>query len=101
MEKRPPPRPDLIRQTALFPACGLLLVGGITLSASGEIRTPALDLSDLCVCEVVRGRKQLDLTIAATALEHGLIVLTRNVWDFQATGVPVLNPFNPQPQRKA
>jgi toxin FitB len=44
---------------------------------------------------------QLDLTIAATALEHGLIVVTRNVWDFQATGVPVLNPFNPQPQRKA
>jgi len=47
------------------------------------------------------GNKQLDLAIAATALEHGLIVVTRNVSDFQPTGVPILNPFNPQPHRKA
>jgi predicted nucleic acid-binding protein len=46
------------------------------------------------------GNKQLDLAIAATALEHGLIVVTRNVSDFEPTGVPVLNPFNPGPQRK-
>ena len=36
------------------------------------------------------GNKQLDLAIAATALEHGLIVVTRNVSDFEPTGVPVL-----------
>jgi toxin FitB len=47
------------------------------------------------------GNKQLDLAIAATALEHGLIVVTRNVSDFQPTGVPTFNPFNPQPRRKA
>jgi toxin FitB len=47
------------------------------------------------------GNKQLDLAIAATALEHGLIVVTRNVSDFQPTGVPILNPFNPDPHRKA
>jgi toxin FitB len=41
------------------------------------------------------GNKQLDLAIAATALEHGLVVVTRNVSDFQPTGVPVLNPFEP------
>jgi toxin FitB len=46
------------------------------------------------------GNKQLDLAIAATALEHGLIVVTRNVSDFEPTGVPVLNPFNPWPHRK-
>ena len=46
------------------------------------------------------GNKQLDLAIAATALEHGLIVVTRNVSDFEPTGVPVLNPFNPRPHRK-
>jgi predicted nucleic acid-binding protein len=46
------------------------------------------------------GNKQLDLAIAATALEHGLIVVTRNVSDFEPTGVPVLNAFNPGPQRK-
>ena len=47
-----------------------------------------------------RGNKQLDLAIAATALEHGLIVVTRNVSDFERTGVPVLNPFDPRPHRK-
>jgi predicted nucleic acid-binding protein len=46
------------------------------------------------------GNKQLDLAIAATALEHGLIVVTRSVSDFEPTGVPVLNPFNPWPHRK-
>ncbi len=36
--------------------------------------------------------------IAATALEHGLTVVTRNVTDFDPTGVPVLNPFDPRRQ---
>jgi toxin FitB len=34
-----------------------------------------------------------DLMISATALEHGLIVVTRNVSDFASTGVATLNPF--------
>jgi toxin FitB len=39
------------------------------------------------------GNKGLDLALAATALEHGLTVVTRNVSDFEPTGVTVLNPF--------
>jgi predicted nucleic acid-binding protein len=35
----------------------------------------------------------LDGMIAATALEHGLSVATRNVNDFKPTGVKVVNPF--------
>jgi predicted nucleic acid-binding protein len=35
----------------------------------------------------------MDTMIAATALEHDLTVVTRNVRDFQATGVKVVNPF--------
>lgn len=35
----------------------------------------------------------LDKQIAAIALIHGLTVVTRNVADFTATGVPLLNPF--------
>jgi|SRR5208283_2292496 len=35
-----------------------------------------------------------DGLIAATALEHGLTVVTRNVVDFQRSGVNTLNPFS-------
>ena len=35
----------------------------------------------------------LDTMIAATALEHDLTVVTRNVSDFKRTGVKVINPF--------
>lgn len=34
-----------------------------------------------------------DAMIAATALRHQLTVVTRNVGDFAAFGVPLLNPF--------
>lgn len=35
----------------------------------------------------------LDGMIAATALEHGLTVATRNVGDFETAGVDVVDPF--------
>jgi predicted nucleic acid-binding protein len=37
-----------------------------------------------------------DALIAATALVHGLTVVTRNVADFEGTGTPVLNPWSPK-----
>jgi predicted nucleic acid-binding protein len=46
------------------------------------------------------GNKGLDLAIAATALEHGLTVVTRNTSDFEPTGAATLNPFMPQPTRR-
>ena len=48
---------------------------------------------------VEEGRKnghtfaQPDLIIAATALHHGLTVVSRNTGDFQKADVPVLNPW--------
>ncbi len=36
-----------------------------------------------------------DLLIAATAIEHGLAVVTRNLRHFERTGVAVLDPFAP------
>ena len=39
------------------------------------------------------GHDRADLIIAATALEHGLTVVTRNLKHFEPTGVPVFNPF--------
>ena len=46
------------------------------------------------------GNKGLDLAIAATALEHGLTVVTRNVSDFERTGVSVLDPFSSRTRPK-
>jgi toxin FitB len=40
------------------------------------------------------------LALAATALEHGLIVVTRNVSDFKRTGVSVLDPFSSPTRRQ-
>lgn len=40
------------------------------------------------------GHAGADLLIAATALEHGLAVVTRNVRRFEPTGVAVLDPFS-------
>ena len=37
---------------------------------------------------------QPDLIIAATALHHGLTVVSRDVHDFEKARVPVLNPWN-------
>ena len=42
------------------------------------------------------GHEGADLLIAATALEHGLTVVTRNVRHFEPIGVPVLNPLDPR-----
>ena len=40
-----------------------------------------------------------DGLIAATALVHGMIVVTRNVSDFEPTGVTTLNPWNISPTK--
>ncbi len=39
------------------------------------------------------GQDSADLVIAATALEHGLTVVTRNLRHFTPTGVATLNPW--------
>jgi predicted nucleic acid-binding protein len=40
---------------------------------------------------------QPDLIIAATALHHGLTVVSRDVRDYQKARAPVLNPWGDQP----
>ena len=39
-------------------------------------------------------RSERDALIAATALVHGMTIVTRNVADFAGTGVDVVNPWN-------
>jgi toxin FitB len=56
---------------------------------------------------VEQGRKQghtfsqPDLIIGATALHHGLIMVTRNVADFTQAGVAVFNPWTDAPPNRA
>jgi toxin FitB len=38
-------------------------------------------------------RGERDALIAATALVHGMLVVTRNLTDFKSTGVTVINPW--------
>ena len=42
-------------------------------------------------------RSERDALIAATALEHAMSVVTRNVKDFTPTGVSLINPWEPSP----
>jgi len=46
--------------------------------------------------QVPNPRSYRDALIAATALVHGMTVVTRNVKDFKDTGVALLNPWLPR-----
>src|SRR6187401_542985 len=41
-------------------------------------------------------RSERDVLIGATALTHNLVVVTRNIADFQLLGVELLNPWEEQ-----
>lgn len=43
-------------------------------------------------------KAERDALIAATALVHGMTVVTRNVSDFEPTGVEILNPWDWEPE---
>jgi len=85
MERRDPGQGALLRQwlqQAVLPA-----FEGRILTVDGAVaqRSAALHLPD--------PRPFRDGLIAATALVHSLVVVTRNLADFDTTGVELLNPW--------
>jgi predicted nucleic acid-binding protein len=61
-----------------------------------EDRTLSIDIAIARRCarlHVPDPKSERDALIAATALEHGLTVVTRNTADFAATGAPLINPW--------
>jgi len=61
---------------------------------SGRIFAIDTTVAQRCATlHVPNPRSDRDALIAATALVHGLTVATRNVADFERTGVGVLNPW--------
>lgn len=60
-------------------------------------RILAVDTAVVQCCarlDVPDPRADRDAIIAATASVHGMTVVTRNVDDFESTGVEILNPWN-------
>jgi len=59
-----------------------------------RVLTPDLAIARRCAAlHVPDPASERDAWIAATALEHGLTVVTRNVADFERTGVRLLDPW--------
>ena len=69
---------------------------GVRATFSGRILPFTDNTAMLCAAmHVPNPRSDRDAMIAATAFEHGMTVVTRNVADFSGTGVQLLNPFVP------
>lgn len=85
VERRDPPQGAILRawlNAHVFPAF------------SGRILCFDTAVAQRCAkLHVPDPRSDRDAIIAATALVHGMIVVTRNVDDFAATGVEILNPW--------
>ena len=62
---------------------------------SGRILPIDLAVAQRCArLHVPDPRAERDALIAATALVHGMTVVTRNLADFEPTGVKLLNPWS-------
>jgi len=91
-------RPRLQAHKGLFNVCNFVLsawLGGHVLPAfAGRILVVDTAVAQRSArLHVPDPRPLRDGLIAATALVHGVTVVTRNVADFAPTGVPTLNPW--------
>jgi predicted nucleic acid-binding protein len=67
-------------------------------------RTLPVDMAVTLRCaslHVPDARSERDALIAATALVHGMTVISRNLTNFEPTGALVLNPWNDQSEERS
>ena len=87
VERRDPAQGAVLRawlENHLLPSfAGRILVVDIPVARKGAL------------LQVPDPRSYRDSLIAATALVHGMTVVTRNVSDFDRTGVAIINPWRP------
>ena len=66
----------------------------IKLAFSGRILSADADTAAVCAALHIPDKApENDAWIAATAKQHRLILVTRNIADFERTGVRLINPF--------
>lgn len=66
----------------------------VLLAFAGRVLAVDMAVAQRCArLHVPDPRADRDALIAATALVHGMMVVTRNVIDFVPTGVQILNPW--------
>jgi len=84
LERNSPPQGSALRHW----------LGGVRVAFAGRILPFAESAAPVCAAlHIPHPRSDRDAMIAATALEHRFTVVTRNVSDFEATGVALLNPW--------
>ena len=82
-------RRDKLRAAAIFEWLGAL-------EAQFSSRMISIDQAVAVECgriAAIRTRGEMDCLIAAAAIVHGLTLVTRNVRDFEDTGVKLVNPW--------
>ena len=84
LERRTPPHGSALRAW----------LAGVRAAFAGRILPFTENTATLCAAlHVPNACAERDAMIAATAIEHGFTVVTRNTPDFINTGVPLLNPW--------
>lgn len=84
LERRMPPQGSSLRAW----------LTGVRVAFEGRILPFTHNTAPVCAAlHVPDPRSERDAMIAATAIEHGFSVVTRNVSDFANTGVALVNPW--------